>query len=87
MEQTFRSGKRQEPQSRVIHSFSRSFDQATILRPLSTMEADITVATEVNRLEHVSQSDLATRLPLLFAKILDPNLEARLVYSYVVSTR
>ena len=49
------------------------------------MELDSAAANEINRLDHTSLRELTTKLPLLFAKILDPDQEAQLVYSYVVS--
>jgi len=48
---------------------------------------DPAAANHVNRLERTSPNELATELPLLFEKILDPDQEPKLTYSYVVSTR
>lgn len=50
----------------------------------SAMEADPAAANHVNKLEHTSPTGLATQLPLLFQKILRPDQEPRLIYSYVV---
>ena len=48
------------------------------------MDSDPAAANHINRLEHTSPSELTIQLPLLFEKILDPDLEPRLTYSYVV---
>ena len=60
-------------------------NQSSILRPFSTMDIDQAAANHVNRLEQISRNELAIQLPILFEKLLDPDLEPRLVYSYVVS--
>jgi hypothetical protein len=51
------------------------------------MDADPAVANHINKLEHTSPTALATQLTPLFQKILDPDQEPRLVYSYVVRIR
>ncbi|KAF9647014.1 hypothetical protein BDM02DRAFT_3270577 [Thelephora ganbajun] len=51
------------------------------------MDTDPAAANHVNRLEHTSPSELAAQLPLLFEKLLGPDQEPRLMYSYVVSLR
>ena len=51
------------------------------------MDVDPAAANHVNRLEHISRNELAIQLPLLFEKFLDPDLEPRLGYSYVVGIR
>ena len=48
------------------------------------MDADPAAANHINRLEHTSPNGLATQLPLLFEKILDPDQGPRFTYSYVV---
>lgn len=50
------------------------------------MDVDPAAANHINRLEHASPNEQATKLPLLFEKILDPDQEPRLTYSYVVGT-
>ena len=48
------------------------------------MDADPAAANHINKLERTSPNILATQLPLLFEKLLDPDQEPRLTYSYVV---
>lgn len=51
------------------------------------MDADPAAAKYINKLEHTSSNEQATKLPLLFEKILDPDQEPRFTFSYVVGTR
>lgn len=53
----------------------------------SEMDTDPTAANYINRLEHSSPNALAAQLPLLFEKILDPDQDSKLTYSYVVRFR
>lgn len=62
------------------------YNWSAILRLFSTMNADPAAVNHIDRLEHTSPNELETQLPLLFEKIVDPDQEPRLVYSYVVST-
>lgn len=61
------------------------YNSTTVLRSLSTMDTDPAAVNHVNRLERTSPNELATQFQLLFEKIIDPDQEPRLVYSYVVS--
>ena len=48
------------------------------------MDADPAATNHIDKLEHSPPHKLTTQFPLLFEKLLDPNQEPRVIYSYVV---